>query len=391
MHRIAVPLLVLLAACGGAKSAGVTVTVSGVAMADVASIQAELGRLPGVTAVRPGAFKDGQAVFELQTARRGGDLAGDLAKAASGLKNVKGFDDGSVQVSYDGVSAPVAAAPSAAPSASPKPEEKSVPGKKDPLAYKMHQLPAGSIALFEGWQIQPVGSDGNWSSFVTCPQGKQNDFQLYIVAGIPDANEMAGFFETGPQYVLAQLPFLQKTGESKKCTFGGDEALLDRYQGEANGKRIESTAVYIKKKDVAVGVLGIGTPEAFKEYGRSVEIVAQSITVKDATVDQRLVGTWTYEKYYSSGQGTSHSFSSTSTRSLTFYPNGTFTESSGTYASNRDNVGSSMVQAEGGDRGRVSVRGNLLTLHYDNGKTWTGEYAFDGGALKLNSQIYFRQ
>jgi len=377
----------------------VTLTVSGVSMADVATIQAELGRIEGVKSVKPGAFKDGQAVFELQTGRRGGDLASELAKSASGLKNVKGFDDGSIQVSYDGVSTPVAAsptpaaapAPAGAPSPSAKPEEKTVPGKKDPLAYKMHQLPAGSIALFEGWQIQPVGSDGNWSSFVTCPQGKQNDFQLYIVAGIPDANELAAFFESGPAYVLQQLPFLQRTGESKKCTFGGDEALLDRYQGEANGKKIESTAVYIKKKDVAVGVLGIGTPEAFKEYGRSVEIVAQSITIKDAVLDNRLVGTWTFEKHYFSGQGTSNSFSSTSTRSLTFYPNGSFTDSTGTYASNRDNVGSSMVQAEGGDRGRVSVRGNLLTLTYDNGKTWTGDYAFDGGALKLNGQIYFKQ
>ena len=74
-------------------------------------------------------------------------------------------------------------------------KEVKVDMKKDPLAYKVHQLPAGSIALFEGWKINPLGSQGNWSSFQTFPEGKVDDYSLIIIGGTPDADEMARFFE----------------------------------------------------------------------------------------------------------------------------------------------------------------------------------------------------
>ncbi len=386
-------LPLLLVACGGAKSSEVTVTIAGVTMADVAALQAELGKLPGVSAVRPGAFKDGQVVFALDTTRTGGELAAEFAKSATGLKNVKSFEAAAVLVSYDGASAPVAPAPTAKPEAAgpgptpaPKKEE-TVKAQKDPLAYKMHQLPAGSIAVFEGWQIQNTSSDSQWSGYVTCPAGKENDFQLIVMVGTPDASTIENLFTEGPAYVQGQLPVLQPKGSGKNETFGGDPALRVDYAGDANGKSILGQAIFVKKQDVALGVLGIGTPEGFKEYGRSVEIVAQSVTLKQTALDPGLVGTWGYEKHTFSGSG-STAFSSTSTRYITIYPNGTFSESGGLYA----NTPGVMAQSESGNRGRLVARGNLLTFHYDDGKTQTREWKFEGGSgLNLNGTIYFKQ
>src|SRR6185295_111036 len=95
---------ILLMACGS-KGSDLTLTVSGVAMADVEKIKADLSGLKGVSDAKAGQFKDGQVVLTLKSEGKGSDLASRLATLGSGLKNVKGFDDASVQVSYDGVAA----------------------------------------------------------------------------------------------------------------------------------------------------------------------------------------------------------------------------------------------------------------------------------------------
>jgi len=428
MKQILIALPLLLWACGS-KGAEITLSVTGVAIADLEAIRGELSGLKGVSNVRAGQLKEGQATFALQFDGKGGDLAALLARLGSGLKNVKGFDDASLQVAY-GAAAPavqptggsavwmakaltgnIQAAP-APPAEVPPPaqekkeekpaqeppaaEEKKVTKeelKKDPLAYKVHQLAGGTIATFEAWKINPLPGDANWVMMETHPEGKENDFQMIVAAGTPGPAVMANLFEEGRKFFQQMMPAIRAAGEPQKCVIGGDEARIQDYTLEAQGKTLKVQTVIIKKKDVAVSLLAFGNDASFKEYGRAVGITAQSITIKADPPDPGLVGTWSFDSYSSSGAGTSSKFSYSSSRSMTIYPNGTFSEASMSSAGLQNNTGTTNAYLEGGDRGKVVKRGNVLSFTYDNGKVWNAEFKFDGGgsALMLNGKMWLKQ
>jgi hypothetical protein len=387
MKHVLLALPLLLAACGP-KPSELSLTVAGVAMADLETIRKELAGIPGVSDVRAGQLKDGQATFALKYPGKGGDLAPKLASTS--LKNVKGFDDASVQVSFGGA---VAAAPEPPRKVEPAPERKEikVEVKKDPLAYKVHQLPGGTIATFDSWKVTPLPGDSHWTKIETHPDGKENDFQMIVGAGTPGPQAMANIFEEGRAYLQQSIPGLQSAGDAQKTVIGGDEARIQDYTLVAQGRTLKVQTVIIRKKDVAVVLLAFGTDESFKEYGRAVGITAQSITVKADPPDPALVGTWLLEKYYSSGAGTSSQFSHSSSTSMTIYPNGTFTESSSSASSLNNTAGNTSAYLDGGDRGKVVKRGTTLSFTYDNGKVWNAEFKLDGGALVLNGNYWMRQ
>lgn len=263
--------------------------------------------------------------------------------------------------------------------------------KKDPLAYKVHQLPGGTIATFDGWKVTPMPGDSNWTTIETHPEGKENDFQMIVSAGTPGPAVMANLFEEARKYLQQMMPGLKPAGEAQKTVIGGDEARVQDYTAEWQGKSLKVQSIIIKKKDVAVSVLALGNEEAFKEYGRATGITAQSITVKEEPPDPALVGTWLLEKYFSTGAGTSSQFSHSSSMSMTIYPNGTFTESSSSASNLNNNSGTTSAYLDGGNRGRVVKRGNVLSFTYDNGKVWNSEYKMDGGALVMGKNYWLRQ
>jgi hypothetical protein len=387
-----------LAACGS-RGSELSLTVSGVAASDLPSIQAELQRIEGVAEARAGQFKDGQVTYSIRYSGKGPDLAARLARSSSGLKNVRGFDDGSVAVSFDNASTPVAPTPAPAPAPAPAPStadgnppERPKDLPKDPLAYQIFTFPGGSIAKFDAWRYAPAQGGSNTVMFDAVPEGREKDFVLRVIAGTPTAQEMQQLFTAGPQIVqqfLAQIfPGIQRAGEPKSTTFGGDEAMVEEYTGKnAEGKDVRVRAVYIKKKDVGVAVFGIGTEPGHKEFGRAIDIVAQSVTFVETPVEPELTGTWTMNTYRSSGSGSTQ-FSYSSATGLTLYANGSFTES---HASSAGGQSTASASLEDHQRGRVIKRGNVLTFRYDSGKVWTATYELRGGALMLNGNAWFRQ
>lgn len=444
MKHFLLALPLLLWACG-AKGTEIMLTASGVAIADLEAIRADLAGVKGVQNVRAGQLKDGQATFALTFEGKGGDLAAALARLGSGLKNVKGFDDASVQIAFGGGEAPKvapsgvvalakamtgnvqatpapapvtvtpvavaetptpvpavqeekkdvkkedkAAPPAQAPVTAPQEEKRDKPEKKDPLAYKVHQLAAGSIATFDNWKINPLPGDANWSMMETHPEGKENDFQMIVAAGTPGAQVMANLFEEGNKFFHQIMPAIKAVGEPQKTLIGGDEARIQDWTLETQGKTLKVQTVIIKKKDVAVSLMAFGNDASFKEYGRAVGITAQSITVKADPPDPILVGTWTFDRYTSTGAGTSNKFSYSSSTSMTIYQNGTFSESSMSSAGLDTNTARTDAYIEGGNRGKVVKRGTTLSFQYDNGKVWNAEYKMDGGALMLNGKMWLR-
>jgi len=412
MRNVTVVFLIGLSACGP-KESELTVTVSGVTMASVEELRGKMSSLPGVSGVLAGAFKDGRAAFTVKYAGKGPELASRLA-TLEGLKNITGFDDQSVQAYYGSA---VAVSPAPAPGTPPAPvlgptrapepkppaavpapalapaaeQEVRVEVKKDPLAYKVQQVPGGSIATFEGWKFQALGSDGTWAQFETHAEGRENDFQILITAGTPGRAVLNNLFDEAAKLMAKLMPAAKAVGEAQKATIGGDEARVQDYTLEAQGRKVQIQAIVIRKKDIAVSVLGIGSEEGFKEFGRAVGITAQSITIKEEPPDPGLVGTWLLEKYSSSGAGTSNAFSHSSSCSLTIYPNGTFSECSSSMSTLSNTVGRTEGYLNGGDRGRVVKRGNTLTFTYDNGKVWNTDFRFDGGAVWFGKNLWMKQ
>jgi hypothetical protein len=264
---------------------------------------------------------------------------------------------------------------------------------KDPLAYRTFQWPGGSIAQFDNWKYGPISSVANTVWCDGWPEGRQQDFTLRTAIGTPSVQDMANFFTQGPQLVQSVLqqyfgPVFQRAGEPKKTTCGGDEAMLEVYQAEIRDAKWLCRVLYVKRKDIAIAVLGIGKEEAFKEFGRSIEIVAQSISLKESAVDAALVGTWVLENFSSAGSRVNGDVLNVAqARSITIFPNGTFTDTASSSFSSPDMTG----LEQGGHRGTVVKRGNVLTFRYDNGSTWSPAYEVFSNGLKLNGAIYVKQ
>jgi hypothetical protein len=271
------------------------------------------------------------------------------------------------------------------------------PAQCDPLAYRLLELPGGSVAKFDSWVYMPIQAAAGIMWCDAFPQGRQKDFVLRTCIGTPSQQDMANLFTVGPQLtqqVLAQFfgPVFQRSGEPKKTRCGGDEAMIEDYAGSVNGQTVTCRVMYVKRKDVAVAVLGIGNDAGFNEFGRAIEIVAQSITLKESAIEPGLVGTWTAENYASAGGGggggaTGVTVNVSQQRSITLYPNGTFSDTATSGFSGDNFTG----LAEGGHRGTVVKRGNVLTFHYDNGNTWSPAYELYSNGLKIDGVVYLKQ
>ncbi len=387
MKRLAI--LCLLCSCG-ASASEINITISGVTASDIAVIQAELQKIPGLTSARAGQFKDGQVTFAVQFAGTGPELAGHLGRSTSGLKNVKSFETAAVLVSFDNASTPTP--PPATQPTPPVSTERPANLPKDPLAYQIFKFNGGSIAKFDNWNYVPVNTgDGNMIAYDGAPQGREKDFLLRVVMGTPNQQQMQQLFTMGPQYVQQMLSQffqgLQRIGESKMTKYGGDEAMNEEYRGtNLQGTAVKIRCVYIKKKDVAVAVFGIGPEAVHQELGRAIDIVAQSVTLQESPIEAGMTGTWVMNYHNSSGTG-EHRVSTSSAKNLTIYPNGTFTEH-GMTSTDGTRAGHASVEAQ--NRGRVVKRGNNLTFTYDDGKIWNATYELRGGALILNGNAWFR-
>jgi len=263
---------------------------------------------------------------------------------------------------------------------------------KDPLAYRVLQFPGGTIAQFDNWVYGAPAAANNviWCDGI--PKGQQ-DFVLRAAIATPNARDQDNLFVTGPQLVEQRLqligPGFRRAGEPARAKCGGDEALILEYHGTVQGKWLICRVMFVKRADVAIAVLGIGTDEGFRDFGRSIEIVAQSITLKETAVEPGLVGTWVLENYVrlDPKKVGDQPFNLSQSRSITLYPNGTFADTANTGFSGQDVTG----LAKGGSRGKVVRRGTVLTFHYDDGTTWSAPYELYSNGLKLNGRTYLRQ
>lgn len=379
-------LLVCLAACGGSKSSEIKIAISGVAMADLEAIKTELSKIKGVSDVQAGQFKDGQVTLTLKYSGKGGELATELTSGAAALKNVKGFDDNSIQIAYGAAPPPLAppigtplplpekknpdppAPPDIAkPPDPPKPPVNEPPlppaGGKDPLAYRLQQVNQGSMATFDGWKANPVESGDPAVSFYTMvPAGRENDFQLLVVFTRPDNPNVGDIFQEGPALIRNRFGALQLMQQQIQFTLAGDPAALEEYQAENQGKKIRGRVIYLKRRDVTLMVLGLGSEAGYNEFVKAINIVAASVTMREPEISKPLIGTWGNDK---------------DARTLTLCPNGTFLDRNGREMS----------------FGKVTEdpRTHALSFRTDDGREWKPDGTRNGDRLVLDGVAWSKR
>jgi hypothetical protein len=250
---------------------------------------------------------------------------------------------------------------------------------------------------FDGWRVQPVSTNPGWLIYDTAPPGRDPGFALRLLVATPDSRSLDRMFDLGPRLVQTYYPFLKLKGKQMKTKFAGDEARAETYEGRMLGRDLVAQVIYVRRKDVAVAVLGLGSEEGVKKFGRAVEVVAQSVSFKESRLDARVVGSWTWQKASRITLGReADRVSATSTHQVVIYGNGTFTETStGTVdaaAETRTTTGRAGWLKEGSKRGRVVRRGNVLTFRRDDGTTWTATYELKGDSgLMLGRDLYIKE
>jgi hypothetical protein len=269
--------------------------------------------------------------------------------------------------------------------------------KKQSLpSHKVHRWPGGTYVTFDGWVIGPGPTAPGWLIRDTAPKGRHAEFTLRLAVGTPDEADLKKLFELGPAVVQRWFPYLKRQGEQQKCKFGGDEARLERYEGvrPADRKKVLAQVIYLRKGDVAVGVVGLGTEAGFVEFGRAIEVVAQSISFKASPIEKALAGTWKWSTTSSvrTGSGDSGDLAMSSARTLTIFASGAFTMTTSGTGIGSNVRGTFSYLKDGACRGKVIKRGDVLTFHADNGKRWSGTYRLKGSnGLALAGQVYSRE
>jgi hypothetical protein len=273
-----------------------------------------------------------------------------------------------------------AGSPARAPTTPPPPTASQA------LPYELKQMGAATVAQFKDWKTVPIKDDASGSALGMVPEGHEKEFDLTVFISAPgSAHEVDQLFTVGPHLVQQAAPGLSKVGEAKESKFAGDSAMTEEYQGTVgDGTAVSARVIYVKKKDIAVIVIGRGVPEAFKKYSPAIDIVAQSIAFKEGSIPSNLAGKWKYDSQVKSALGAGNAYSKSAI--LTIFPNGTFSYESTEFA-DRLGTGNESWDTKTG-RGTATARGNLLTFTFDDGKT--ANASLDGNEIVYNSERYKR-
>jgi hypothetical protein len=252
----------------------------------------------------------------------------------------------------------------------------------DPLAYTVQKGDGVTLASFDGWEATAT-ADQQAMRIVSHPRGRQDDFALVTLLSPIGEAEQANFLDASPAEILRAIPGLTPRGEPRPATFGGDAARLIEYDvapDAAAGPR-SARGAFVRKGDMGVIVLAVGSDAAMRELGRAVEIVAGSVSFTESPLDPALVGTWYNAGSMSSGSGAGL-FSVTWEKTTAINPDGTFREWDTTLGSG--NTGS--LSSDGARYGRIVRRGETLTFHYADGSVRGSDYSLQGNVLRLFGQ-----
>jgi hypothetical protein len=262
------------------------------------------------------------------------------------------------------------------------------PGTKAKLTYNLGESNGLTLAVFDGWASE-TETTNEAVVITTCPTGRQSDYMMQVMTVHAAAAQMTELFTVMPVQLEKTIPALKRRSEPRSATFNGDQAVVLDYDadgtGEMAGKKLQGRAVVVRKKGMALVVLGLGTHAGFEEFGRSIEIVVESATVKDAGLEPGLVGSWLNAGSKSVGSGAG--IVSVSWRTtLSIFPDGSFTESD----QSMGGTSGGDLASEGGQRGSIVQRGNNLTLRYANGTVTNSSYEVDGDTLQFGGKRWRR-
>jgi hypothetical protein len=266
--------------------------------------------------------------------------------------------------------------------------------KESKLKYKVEKGPGGTWAAFDGWRAATTTA-GGWFTLQTAPRGREKDFALRVSYGTPDKKDLEKLFELGPKVVEKLLPGLKRQGKPTKATFGGDEARVERWEGNSPDKvKRVARVVYLRKKDVAVAIIGLGTEAGTKELGEAVEITAKSLSFKESPLEKGLAGTWSWSTSSSVG-----GLTMTASKRVTITADGQFTWRNSGVGTGEVRLAAGEVRLEttgylkdGTMKGKVIRRGPVLTFHADDGRRWSLTYRLKGNnGLELGGQLFAKE
>ena len=270
-------------------------------------------------------------------------------------------------------------------------------GEPDPLAYTIHKTDGAAVALFDAWENSSSTNDQG-TTIRSNPRGRKGEFMLTLYVAPMNDRDQATFLDTAPADFAGHVPGLMPRGGVQTVALGGTDARLMEYDvtgpavaatmpgAPASGGNRVARAAFVQQGDVAVVAFAAGTEPAMRELGRAVEIAAESVRFTESPIEQAIVGRWYNAGSTSSGRGTGL-ISLTWERTITFYPDGTFSETDTTIGS--ASVGG--VSGEHAKAGRVVRRGGNMTFHYTDGSVRNSDYVLQGDALQLYGKRWTRQ
>jgi hypothetical protein len=264
---------------------------------------------------------------------------------------------------------------------------------KDPLAHRVHKVEGFTLATFDDWENSAT-PDEQGLAIRSHPRGRQDEFSLVVFIAPIGERDQATYLDSSPAEFARLIPGLLPRGPAQAATYGGDPARVVEYDVSAQAAAATSTtpgprtarAAFLKKGDMAVVVFATGTEQGMREMGRSIDIVAQTVSFTESPMDPALVGTWRNAGSMSSGRGPGM-MSLTWETTTTIRADGTFRELDTTIGS--ADIGT--VSGDRGKRGRIVRRGENLTFHYEDGTVRSSDYAVNGQTLTLHGKRWTRQ
>lgn len=217
-----------------------------------------------------------------------------------------------------------------------------------PSAERKYEAADGSFSclLPEGWTARVVDLQGTQVHVFEPPQSNGQQVVMLLTGSIDPsvaALGIQGLAQNATSVVYQNFPFVIPQGPPRFFKVNGQDAAELSYAGQnpMTGVNVKVWTGVMQKDQEYYGLLAVGNSRQAEDLHAQARVLFQTIRPaagQDTTsrqgsgwIEQALVGTWTYY-HGSGGAGGSGSIS----KSMTFYPNGTYSYTSNVSISAKD-------------------------------------------------------
>jgi len=255
-----------------------------------------------------------------------------------------------------------------------------------PVTGQEFRAPDGSFTcpIPAGWRVQTTTLGGTPVHVFEPPGGGED--RILVTSGLAPSGSIQEFAQAAMVFVCQQLlPGVQPAGAPNFTQVGGLPAAEIAYKGQSAAGPVSWWHGILMKDSLYYSVLGGSRSERAAQVEKDSRAILAGLRPAPAAAGSNLaaaiIGSWSFYDRSGITRGSS-------SKQITFYPNGRFEYTAATYLPNLPADVDPTTKATG----QYRLNGNTLIVQLDSGQTATYTLQLvPGGGLSINGEMFIRE